>query len=45
MDVLYIAARNGELALSAKDFEDFWEDVCPGGALEYIWLTLSAKKM
>ena len=24
MDVLYIAARNGELALSAKDFEDFW---------------------
>ena len=36
MDVLYIAARNGELSLSAKDFEDFWEDVCPGGALEYI---------
>ena len=22
MDVLYIAARNGELSLSAKDFED-----------------------
>ena len=36
MDVLYIAARNGELSLSAKDFEDFWEDVCPGGVLEYI---------
>ena len=36
MDVLYIASRNEPLTLSSKDFEAFWEDVCPNGELEYI---------
>ncbi len=36
MDVLCIASRNEPMNLSAKDFEDFWEKVCPNGQLEYI---------
>ena len=36
MDVVYIASRNAPLTLSSKEFEAFWEEVCPGGALEYI---------
>lgn len=36
MDVLYIASRNEPLTLSSKDFEAFWQDVCPNGELEYI---------
>ena len=36
MDVLYIASRNEPLTLSSKDFEAFWEGVCPNGELEYI---------
>lgn len=36
MDVLYIASRNEPMKLSAKDFEKFWDGVCPNGRLEYI---------
>lgn len=36
MDVLYIASRNEPMNLSARDFEEFWDDVCPNGELEYI---------
>lgn len=36
MDVLYIASQSKPLTLSSKDFEDFWQDVCPNGELEYI---------
>lgn len=36
MDVLYIASQSKPLTLSSKDFEAFWQDVCPNGELEYV---------
>lgn len=36
MDVVYIASRNAPLTLSSKEFEAFWADIYPNGALEYI---------
>lgn len=38
MDVVYVTSRSTPLTLSPKDFEKFWEVVCPGGKLEYITL-------
>lgn len=36
MDVVYVTPRNSTLTMDAKDFQNFWEKVSPGGTLDYI---------
>ncbi len=36
MDVVYTTARNAAVTFSSKEFEDYWEKVCPRGVLDYI---------